>query len=61
MVQSHRNTQVLFKQQIPQDVKSLEAHQREFDMKLTEIRDNMEKRKNEQKDSILKKIFGKNK
>jgi hypothetical protein len=57
----HRNTQVLFKQQLPQDVKSLEAHQREFDMKLTEIRNNMEKKKNEQKDSIFKKIFGKNK
>lgn len=41
----HRNTQVLFKQQLPQ----------------TEIRDNIEKRKNEQKDSIFKKIFGKNK
>jgi DNA anti-recombination protein RmuC len=57
----HRNTQVLFKQQQPQDIKALEAHQHEFDIKLSEMRDNMEKRQNEQNNSIFKRLFGKNK
>jgi hypothetical protein len=55
----HRNTQVLFKQQQPQDIKVLEAHQREFDIKLSEMKENMEKRKEQQDKGFFSRLFKK--
>jgi hypothetical protein len=57
----HRNTQVLFKQQQPQDIKALEAHQHDIDIKLSEIRQNMSIRQNTPVDNIFKRLFKRNK
>ena len=44
----HRNTQILFKEQQPQDQVLLEAHFEDLDSKLSEVKKNMEERKKQQ-------------
>ncbi|MBX4267526.1 hypothetical protein [Clostridium estertheticum] len=54
----HKNTQILFKQQQPQQILQLEAHFEELDNKLIEIKDKM-KIKGKDHKGIFKKIFSK--
>lgn len=54
----HKNTQILFKQQQPQQILQLEAHFEELDNKLIEIKDKMQKKEKDHK-GIFKKIFSK--
>ena len=54
----HKNTQILFKQQQPQQILKLEAHFEELDNKLIEIKDKMKKKDQDHK-GIFKKIFKK--
>ena len=54
----HKNTQILFKQQQPQQILQLEAHFEELDNKLIEIKDKMQKKEKDHK-GIFKKIFNK--
>ncbi len=54
----HKNTQILFKQQQPQQILQLEAHFEELDNKLIEIKDKMQNKKKDHK-GIFKKIFNK--
>ena len=54
----HKNTQILFKQQQPQQILQLEAHFEELDNKLIEIKDKMRKKETDHK-GIFKKIFSK--
>lgn len=55
----HKNTQVLFRSQ--QEPKLLEEHFKELDLKLIDLREKMEQRKEEQKkkEGILQKLFKK--
>ena len=54
----HENTQVLFKQQQPQEQLLLEAHFQDLDTKLEEVRGNMKQRKeNQEHKSFFSKIF----
>jgi hypothetical protein len=52
----HQNTQVLFKQQIPQDVKQLEAHFKEIDGFIDTWQQDHQQEQ-EKKTSFFKKIF----
>jgi len=54
----HKNTQILFKQQQPQQILQLEAHFEELDNKLIEIKNKMQK-KDKDHIGIFKKIFRK--
>ncbi|MCB2357153.1 hypothetical protein [Clostridium estertheticum] len=54
----HKNTQILFKQQQPQQILQLEAHFEELDNKLIEIKDKMKDKQKDHK-GIFKKIFSK--
>ena len=54
----HKNTQILFKQQQPQQILQLEAHFEELDNKLIEIKDKMQKKDQDHK-GLFKKIFKK--
>ena len=54
----HKNTQILFKQQQPQDIKLLEAHFEELDTKIEEVKNKMIDRKEQnEKRSLFSKIF----
>ncbi len=54
----HKNTQILFKQQQPQDIKLLEEHFEELDTKLEEVKTKMSDRKDKQnKKSWFSNIF----
>jgi lipopolysaccharide export LptBFGC system permease protein LptF len=54
----HKNTQILFKQQQPQQILQLEEHFEELDNKLIEIKDKMLKKDQGHK-GLLQKIFKK--
>jgi len=57
----HKNTQILFKQQQPQDIKLLEEHFNDLDNKLIDIKDKMLERKDlNEKKSFFSKIFKSN-
>ena len=57
----HKNTQILFKQQQPQDIKLLEEHFNDLDNKLIDIKDKMLERKDlNEKKSFFSKIFKNN-
>lgn len=52
----HKNTQILFKEQLPQDQLVLEEHFQELDNKMEEVKTKMADRKEEHK-SFFSKIF----
>jgi len=54
----HKNTQILFKQQQPQQILQLEEHFEELDNKLIEIKDKMLKKDQDHK-GLFQKIFKK--
>jgi hypothetical protein len=55
----HKNTQILFKEQQPQEQLLLEEHFEDLDNKLEEVKKNMSERKEQQNKGFFSKIFNK--